>query len=250
MPLETRAADRGGDILKESIDLIEAKNLRGEWSADPLNAFAELCLVNAGRLSGAPRRKALRTASRACVKALRCTREAPTWLPETLRLHGTLAWLSGDTTTARPRWQKSLATAERLGMAVERARTLREMGYRLGDASLVDEATGVFAQTGARVDLAFSLQARAGMGQESSADASSALQRYDQAIAVLTEVKAEYTLGVACRQRAHLHKQLGRLDQAGAALLRGGRGRCGAGGCGARSDHAGRERRERLMARL
>src|SRR6266567_1001627 len=101
-------------ILKAAIGLIEAKHLRGEWSADPLNAFAELCLVNVVRLSGAPRRKALRTASRACAKALRCTRDAATWLPETLRLHGTLAWLSGDTTSAHGRWRKSLATAEGL----------------------------------------------------------------------------------------------------------------------------------------
>jgi class 3 adenylate cyclase/tetratricopeptide (TPR) repeat protein len=202
-------------ILKASIGLMEAKNLRGVWSwANLLNPFAELCLVNVGRLSGAPRRQALRTASRACAKALRCTRNAVTWLPETLRLYGTLAWLSGDITAAHRRWRKSLATAEGLGMPIERARTLLEMGSRLGDAALMDEATGVFAQTGARVDLAFSLRARARMAAASGADAGSALQRYDQAIALLDEVKAEYALGVACRQRARLHEQGGRLDLA------------------------------------
>lgn len=99
-------------------------------------------------------------------------------------------------------------------MAIERARTLLEMGTRQSDACLVDEATGVFVQTGARVDLAFSLHARARMASESSADVRSTLQRYDQAIAVLDEVKGEYALGVACRQRAQLQKQLGRLAQA------------------------------------
>jgi tetratricopeptide (TPR) repeat protein len=205
-------------ILQEACGLIEARNLRGVWSAEPLNAFAELCLIEASRLVGAPRRQAIRAASQACAKALRCTRDAAPWLPETLRLHGTLAWLSGDTTSAHRRWRQSLATAERFGMVVERARTLLEMGHRLGDISLVDEATGVFAQTGARVDLAFSLHARAGMRPGAGTDARSTLQRYDQAIAALDEVKAEHALGVACRQRARLHEQVGRLDLARADL--------------------------------
>jgi tetratricopeptide (TPR) repeat protein len=200
--------------LQQAIGILQARHLRGVFSATPLNAFAELCMVNAARLSGAPRRQALRSASRACVNALRCARDVITFLPEALRLHGTLAWLSGDTAAAQERWTKSLATAGNLGLAVERARTLLEMGDRVGDVSLVDEATGVFEQTGARVDLAFSLHARARMGPESGADASSTLQRYDQAIVVLDEVKAEYALGVACRQRARLHKQLGRPNQA------------------------------------
>jgi tetratricopeptide (TPR) repeat protein len=201
-------------ILREATSLIRATNLRGLHSADPLNAFAELCLINTGRLSGAPRRKALREASRACTKALQCARDAVTWLPETLRLHGTLAWLSGDAKSAHERWEKSLATAQNLGLSVEQARTLLEMGNRLGDASLVDEATRTFEQTGAKVDLAFSLHARARMEPESGADVRSRLRRYDQAIAALDEVKAEYELGLACAQRAQLHKQLGRLDQA------------------------------------
>ncbi len=205
-------------MLQESIGLVEARNQRGLWSAAPFNNLAELCLINADRLAGAPRRQAIRAANRACLKALRRTRDAVTWLPETLRLHGTLAWLSGDTKAAHARWQKSLTTAQNLGLTVERARTLLEMGDRLGDVVLVDEATRVFVQTGARVDQAFSLHARARMEAASGADASLTLQRYDQAIAVLDEVKAEYAFGVACRQRAQLHKQLGLLGQARADL--------------------------------
>jgi hypothetical protein len=92
------------------------------------------------------------------------------------------------------------------------------MGDRLADVALVDEATRVFEQTGARVYLAFGLHARARMELESGADVGSMLQRYDRAIAMLAEVKAEYELGVACRQRARLHTQLGRRDQARADL--------------------------------
>jgi class 3 adenylate cyclase/tetratricopeptide (TPR) repeat protein len=205
-------------ILDEAIGLIEAKHLRGEWLADPLNAFAALCLLKADRLAGTLQRQALRIASRACTKALRCTRDAVPWLPETLRLHGTLAWLSGAPKTAHRRWRQSLATAERLGLVLEQARTLLEMGDRLGDASLVDEATGVFVQTGARVDLAFSLLARARRASASGTDLSATLQRYDQAIAVLAEVQVEYALGGAYRQRARLHEQADRLDLARADL--------------------------------
>jgi tetratricopeptide (TPR) repeat protein len=201
-------------ILHEALGLIEAKHLRGEWSSDPLNAFATLCLIEADRLSGAPQRQALRTARRACAQALRCTRDAAPWLPETLRLQGTLTWLSGDLKAADRRWRQSLTTAERLGMPIERARTLLEMGVRHSDAGLVDEATDVFVQTGARVDLAFSRHARARLASESGANVGVTLQRYDQAIAMLAEVKAEYALGAACRQRARLHEQVGRLDLA------------------------------------
>jgi class 3 adenylate cyclase/tetratricopeptide (TPR) repeat protein len=205
-------------ILHEAIGLIEAQNLRGEWLGPPRSAFAALCLIEADRLSGAPRRQALRTARWACVQALRCTQGAVPWLSETQRLHGTLAWLSGDTKAADRRWRQSLATAERLGMALERARTLLEMGIRHSDACLVDEATDVFVQTGARVDLALGLHARAKMASDAGADVRSTLQRYDQAIAVLAEVKVEYALGVAYRQRARLHEQVGHLDLARADL--------------------------------
>jgi class 3 adenylate cyclase/tetratricopeptide (TPR) repeat protein len=204
--------------LEQSLALIEAKNFRGEWSSDPLNGFAELCLIDAERRSGAARRDAMRTAARACDRALATTRKAPLWLPETWRLHGILAWLSGDPAAARQRWAKGLAVAADVGLPVERARTLLTMGHRLGDAALVDEATGVFEQTGARVDLAFALHARAELALAAGDDAGAALRRLDQAVAALDEVKAELALGLACRQRARLHAQLGRPDQASADL--------------------------------
>ena len=112
----------------------------------------------------------------------------------------------------------SRAIAQDLGLTVERARTLLAMGNGLRDVSLVDEATRVFEQTGTKVDLAFSLHTRAMLETDCGADVESLLQRYDQATAALDEVKAEYALGIACRQRAQLHKQCGRLDQARADL--------------------------------
>jgi hypothetical protein len=52
------------------------------------------------------------------------------------------------------------------------------------------------------------------MAPASGADVDATLPYYDQAIAALDEVKAEYALGMACWQRAQLHKQCGRLDRA------------------------------------
>jgi hypothetical protein len=52
------------------------------------------------------------------------------------------------------------------------------------------------------------------MAPASGADAGSTLPYYDQAIAALDEVKAEYALGMACWQQAQLHKQCGRRDRA------------------------------------
>jgi hypothetical protein len=59
-------------ILQESIGLIEARNMRDLWTAEPLNAFAELCLIKADSLAGAPWYQAIRAASQACAKARHC----------------------------------------------------------------------------------------------------------------------------------------------------------------------------------
>lgn len=207
-------------VLATSLGLIETRRLRGEWSADPLNAAAELCLAQASRLTGAPRREALRAAHRACAKALQCTRHAVAWLPATERLRGTVAWLSGGPRSAQARWRASLAAAERLGLVIERARTQFEIGQRSGDIALVDEALRVFNRIGARVDSAFALHARARIGSAPRAHDASTLEEYDRAIAALDEVKAEYELGVACRSRARIQQGLGNLDLARADIAR------------------------------
>jgi class 3 adenylate cyclase/tetratricopeptide (TPR) repeat protein len=205
--------------LGAGLALADGKKLRGKWTSEPYSTLAEMRLVEVSRGSS-PRREAIRAAGQACDRALRAV---PPWRPEAQRMHGTLAWLSGDHATARSRWRTSLETAENLGMPVERARTLLEMGDRMADVALVDEAARVFERTGARVYLAFSLHVRARLERESGADGGERVRRYDQAIVVLDEVKAEYELGVACRHRGQLHGQRGDLDQAREDLARAGR---------------------------
>jgi hypothetical protein len=52
--------------------------------------------------------------------------------PSVFRLVGREAWLAGRHAAAEGWWGRSLAAAERLGTRPERARTLHEIGLRLG----------------------------------------------------------------------------------------------------------------------
>jgi tetratricopeptide (TPR) repeat protein len=206
-------------ILQESLGLIAARNLRGFLSAVPLNAYAALCLINVERAPmGASRRQAMRVAKAACRRAWRYARDAKPLFIETQRLQGTLAWLGGKRTSALSHWKESIATAERVGSVVERARTLLEMGDRLEDPSRVDEATRLFETIGAKVDQAFGLNVRARLTAVSDTDINSALRHHDEAIAALQGVNAEYQLGLAYRRRAHLHERRGSLAAAHADL--------------------------------
>ena len=106
-----------------------------------------------------------------------------------------------------------------LRLTVERARTLLEMGDRRRRRRLRGRGDRrVRCRLAQGLIWLSACTHEPGWSAESGADVRSTLQRYDQAIAALDEVKAEYALGVACRQRAQLHKQLGRLDQARADL--------------------------------
>jgi len=203
-------------ILGDTLHLIKSRHLYDRWAVLSFNSLTELWLGNVERAEGAPRRHALEKARKFCRLAYKCSRDAVGWLPETQRLQGRLAWLSGEEKSARAFWQKSLATAQRHGMPVEWARTLLEMGTRLGDAARMEEARRVFEETGARVDLAFCLHAQARMAAASVADA--ALCRYDQAIALLEAVKAELKHGLACQERAGLLVKFGRREEARADL--------------------------------
>ncbi len=171
-------------------------------------------LALAERLEGSPRRMAMRDARRACRKALRCARKMPGWLPEALRLHGTSDWLSGNQAAAQKRWRESLAVAEKFAFPIERARTLLELGYRTGVIDLVEQASEVFRQSGAKVFLAFAFHCLAQLHSRSSTDTAGAILTYAKAIAALEEVKADYELAIACTQCARLQEQLGQLDSA------------------------------------
>jgi tetratricopeptide (TPR) repeat protein len=207
-------------LLLSSLNLAKAKNLRGVWSSDIYIGLTELWLNRAEREKGALRRGPLRQARKFARLAYGCTRDGVGWFPATLRLLGRLAWLTGDVRSARQHWERSLAVAQSAGNALERSRTLLEMGVRLGDTALIEHARHMFEQSGARVDLAFCLHALARIAAATPADTGEALQHYDHAIAALDAVKAEYNLGLACRERAELLTKHGRHHEARADLQR------------------------------
>ena len=126
--------------------------------------------------------------------------------------HG--AAIEADRPYAEQRWRQSIDVAEKCACALERARTLLEMGRRLGDRSLVEKARDTFSQVGAKVYLASALHALAQLDARSGAGATDALRRYDQAIAALEEVKANYELGVACAECARLQLRMDQHEEA------------------------------------
>ena len=207
--------DAASKLLGEALHIVEIERLFLPFDQmELLTTAAMLHLALADRPGGASRDAELREARRACRTGLRFARQMPGWLPEALRLHGTLEWLSGDPAGAEALWRESIEVADNSGFPIERARTLLEMGHRKGARDLVDQAAEVFRQTGAKVFLAFALHSIAQSQDGSPTDTASAIAGYLKAIAALEEVKADDELALACRQCARLQQQAGLHDDA------------------------------------
>jgi hypothetical protein len=69
-----------------------------------------------------------------------------------LRLQGTYEWLRGRPKKARTWWEKSRATAAKLGAHYEGALTELEVGRRLGDQAILVKAAAEFEAMGAEYD--------------------------------------------------------------------------------------------------
>jgi class 3 adenylate cyclase/tetratricopeptide (TPR) repeat protein len=205
--------------LSDALHVLKAQHMNSAFDqVEYLTAVAILNVALADRMEDPTRRTAVREARRASYKAVRYARQVAGWLPEALRLQGTSAWLSGDREAARKRWCESIAVAEKYEFPVECARTLMEIGHRTGDIDLVERASQVFEQSGAKVFLALALHSLAQLRSRLSTDTGSTIISFGKAIAALQEVEVEYELGVACRQRAYLYKRLGQLDRAASDL--------------------------------
>jgi tetratricopeptide (TPR) repeat protein len=213
--------ERARDILHQSMSVLEARGVSDLFFIESISAVTELWLIEAERQSGHARKRSLRAARSACAKALRCANKAAApWRPETMRLHGTLAWLGGARSLAIRRWRKSIQVAEQMKMPVDRARGLLELGDRTHDERLVDEARGVFEAIGASVDRAFSLHVLARMAA-TAGTVGVAMQRYADAIAALEAVNAEETLSIARHEREQLAATSARRDDARAEVNAG-----------------------------
>ncbi len=191
-------------ILAHALEVLEARGMKDMFFIEPITAYAELLLMEADRSTGAARDAALRAAKAACAKALKCSASsAAGWRSEAMRLRGTLAWLCGDRPAALKGWHESIAIAQAMQLPVDRARGLLEMGDRTHDEAQVEEARLVFEQSGARVDLAFSLHVLARLAADGG-DAGLALQRYDRALDALAAVGADGRLALARTEHAQV----------------------------------------------
>jgi class 3 adenylate cyclase/tetratricopeptide (TPR) repeat protein len=152
--------DEAVTALREAQQVMVAEKLSKPFDKVELMAAVATCsLAVAERLEGPPRQQALQQAQRDCRSALHSARRQPGWLPQALRLHGSLDWLCNRPAAAQRCWAESLALAERFAFAIERAQTLLEMGQRAGDAAIIERATEVFRHTGATTYLALALRA-------------------------------------------------------------------------------------------
>lgn len=142
---------------------------------------------------------------------MRCARVIPGWLPEVLRLCGTLEWLDGDETAAESDWRESVEVAEKSSFPIERARTLLEMGLRTGDAALIERAVEVFTETGAKTFLASARHALAQIRSRSRTEAASTIRCYTEAVSALEDSCLEQELEMARAALGHLQASRGHV---------------------------------------
>ena len=95
----------------------------------------------------------LKKAGKACKVALKQGKVYPPGLPEAMMLRGRYDWLRGKHKAAEKWWLRSLALAEKMGVRYDLARTLLEMGQRLGDRAYLERAEALFTEIGAQWDL-------------------------------------------------------------------------------------------------
>jgi tetratricopeptide (TPR) repeat protein len=117
-------------------------------------SYFRLYLAATERANGKEREDWLKKARRARRKALYWSQLRRIILPEATRLQGVYDWLTGREASAQAHWQRSLKTAEEMGMRYEVGMTHLEMGRRLKDLEHLLQAEAIFTEIGAEWDLA------------------------------------------------------------------------------------------------
>ena len=162
-------------VLDEGFSVMKTAQMSRPFDKVELfTASATVKLAIVEQLEGAPRKAAMREARTACRKALRYARVQPFWLPQALRLFGTACWLDGKSAAARKHWNESVDAADKARFPLEYARTLMEIGNRIGDIDLLEQASTIFQEKGASVFLAFAQDGLARARQRQSADVADA----------------------------------------------------------------------------
>ena len=130
----SHAGDDGGaaDALDEAQAILDASDVVPPWhtSAYAVARFHH-DVAALERAGDAATRAVSARAKKSGRAALRITRTVASQRTETLRLAGTLAWLTGDWRRARSWWGESVRFGTRLGARPELARTRAEIARRL-----------------------------------------------------------------------------------------------------------------------
>jgi class 3 adenylate cyclase/tetratricopeptide (TPR) repeat protein len=152
---------RQGDLESAAAAIAAAERVEPLYPVNGGNALiplkhaeAERFLAVAEQSSGAERDRWLAQARGACQDVLKRIKLFPPGAPEAMLYRGRYEWLSGRTPTARSWWEKSRQEAVRMGMRYDEGLAHAEIGSRLSERGELEKAAAIFAEVGARRDLA------------------------------------------------------------------------------------------------
>jgi hypothetical protein len=118
------------------------------------NGLAEAYLLAAEDSDEDQRNRYLKNAQSACKEALKQGKAYVPGMPEAMMLRGRYEWLNGDHAAAKKWWQDSRVLADQKNLRFDLGRTLMEMGQRLGDIGLLEQAESIFVETNSEWELA------------------------------------------------------------------------------------------------
>jgi class 3 adenylate cyclase/tetratricopeptide (TPR) repeat protein len=143
-----------GLITLEECEAYMAKYKMGKYIPGLATGIADAYLSAAEQGAENEKKEKLRKARDRCEQALKYGRKWPLDLAEARRLKGTCEWLREKPALAEAWWQRSLKTAEEMGMRYERGMIHLEMGGRMKDRAHLEHAEAIFAEIGAEWYLA------------------------------------------------------------------------------------------------
>jgi tetratricopeptide (TPR) repeat protein len=141
-------------VLEQSCQQIRIHRLRGFPCVPVWMSLAQAYLLAAEQAQEPSRSYALRKARWACRVALKQRKFDRGSRVAACRMQGSYHWLRGKSKPAQQWWQRSLEMAQALGAHYELGLTHLEMGKCLGDPSHLKQAEAIFAEMGAKFDLA------------------------------------------------------------------------------------------------
>ncbi|HEX7976466.1 MAG TPA: adenylate/guanylate cyclase domain-containing protein [Anaerolineales bacterium] len=126
--------------------------IRGNALSPVYHGLAQAYLLSVQRSSLSERKVWLQRAGQACRTAIGQGKAFLGGMPEAMRLQGRYEWLAGQPNAALSWWQRSLASAEQMGMGYELAMTYLEIGQSTGEPAQVEIAKSLLAEIGIGYD--------------------------------------------------------------------------------------------------